>query len=76
MTLWVRNDRFTVSARCPLLLRERPNRCVALGDATGYRSLFDDLIGGIQQAKRHGEAECLGGLEIDQQLELGRTVDR
>ena len=25
-------------------------------------SLFDHLVGGVQQARRHGEAERLGGL--------------
>jgi len=35
--LWVTNDRFRVFARCPLLPRKRPNRCVALGNAPGQK---------------------------------------
>jgi hypothetical protein len=31
---WVRSDRFTAPAQCPLLIQERPPRCVALSDAT------------------------------------------
>jgi hypothetical protein len=34
------------------------------------KSLFDHLIG--QQRSRDGEAERLGGLKVDHQLELGR----
>jgi hypothetical protein len=32
--------------------------------------LLDDLIGGGKQIGRHGQAERLGGLEIDQELEF------
>src|ERR1035437_992615 len=35
-------------------------------------SLFDHLGRAGKQRVRHGEAERLGGLEIDDQLELGR----
>jgi hypothetical protein len=34
-------------------------------------SLFDHLVGAVEQRERHGEAECLGGLEIDRNLEFG-----
>ena len=37
--------------------------------------LFDHLIGTSKQRWRHGEAECLGSLEIDGQLELGGLLD-
>src|SRR5665213_61035 len=38
--------------------------------------LFDDLVGARRQQLRHGEAESVGGFLVDDQLELGRAVDR
>src|SRR5262249_20790802 len=38
--------------------------------------LFDHLVRRIQKARRHGEAERLGGLEVDYQFELGRSLHR
>jgi hypothetical protein len=38
--------------------------------------LFDHLVGERAQLERHVEAERLGGLEVDHQLELGRLRDR
>jgi hypothetical protein len=36
---------------------------------------IDDLIRPQQQRRRDGEAEGLGGLRIDDQLELARLLD-
>ena len=44
----------------------------ALRDA----SLLDHLVGGGQQRFRDDEAERLGGLEVDDELEAGRLHDR
>jgi len=40
------------------------------------RLLFDDLVGAGENRWRHGEAELLGGLEVDHQLEGRRLLDR
>jgi hypothetical protein len=39
-------------------------------------SLFDHFVGATQHRKRHCQAECLGGLEIDDQFDLGRLLNR
>src|SRR3970040_2366706 len=39
-------------------------------------SLLDDLVGAKQQRLRNGQAQGLGGLEVDDELELGRLLDR
>src|SRR6266446_9957590 len=45
--------------------------------AAGVRGgSFDDLVGAGEDRWRHGEAERLGGLEIDDQLESRRLLDR
>ena len=37
---------------------------------------FDHLVGAASSVERHVEAERLGGLEVDDELELGRLLDR
>jgi len=45
-------------------------------DAASGVVLFNDLIRPQQQRRRDGEAEGLGGLEVDHQFELRRLFDR
>ena len=37
---------------------------------------FDHLVGLCEQRGRHGEAECFGRLEINNQLVFGRLLNR
>ena len=39
-------------------------------------TLFDHLIGAREECWWHGEPECLGSLEVDDQLELNWLLDR
>src|SRR5262249_17273427 len=41
-----------------------------------HRQLFNNLIGAGKQRRRNSEAECLGRLEVDHQLEFGRALHR
>src|SRR5258707_13454206 len=38
--------------------------------------LFDHLVGAPQKHGRHVEADRLGGLQVDDKLELGRKLNR
>ena len=39
-------------------------------------SLFDQFVGAAEKRQRHGKAERLGGLEIDDQLDVGGLLHR
>jgi hypothetical protein len=47
------------------------------GSATRVRSstLFDHLVGAGEQRGRDGEAERLGGRQVDYEIERGRLLD-
>ena len=39
-------------------------------------SLLDNLVGAAYQGRRHFKADHLGGLQVDDKLELARPQDR
>ena len=39
-------------------------------------ALLDDLVSAGEDRWRHGQAECLCGVKIDDQFEIGRLLDR
>jgi hypothetical protein len=49
---------------------------VQLGPNRKWPASFDYLIGPSEEHRRHVDAERLGGLEVDYQLELGRLLNR
>jgi hypothetical protein len=65
-------DNFTGAAmRSPL-----PNRVnTGLPQRSKTALLFDDIVRDGEHAWRNGETEHLGGLEVDDQLDLGRLHD-
>jgi hypothetical protein len=48
-----------------------PDSCTATGV-----SLFDHLVGEDVKLRRDGQAERIGGLAVNHQVELGRLLDR
>jgi|SRR5262245_30389945 len=65
-------------------LRKRPNCCVAAkrrsvpiatSRITAKSALFDHLVGNGLKRERHGEADRVCSLEVDDELELGRLLD-
>src|SRR6266446_1663757 len=59
---------------CAWRARDTATRRPAAGSARG--GSFDDLVGAGEDRGRDGEAERFGGVEVDDQLEGGRLLDR
>jgi hypothetical protein len=49
---------------------------VCFGPIADIGCLFDYLVSGLLQMRRHGEAKRLGGLEVDYEHELGWCLYR
>src|ERR1700730_15860028 len=68
---------FADSSRTFREVREVPipavSRCSS--DVRGSR-LFDHLVGAGEHGRRHGKAERLGGLQVDNEFVLGRGLHR
>src|SRR5262249_42704075 len=46
------------------------------GERLRFAALFDHLVGLGEQGRREGQAERLGGLHVDHELEFGRRLNR
>jgi len=68
-----------------LILPLRASHCAAANRRWGPKPdsraaanarLFDDLVGASKKQLRDGNTECLGGLEVDDEFDLGGLLDR
>jgi hypothetical protein len=60
------------------LMRRNERPLCANRDLTrcSKEALFDHLIGKREQRRRHGNAECLCGCEVNDEVKLRRLLDR
>lgn len=68
--------RFRPEVLCRFAPRRTCNEADHSRPASAEERLFNDLVGAGQQRRRDGQAQRLRRLQIDDQLELGRLLDR
>ena len=69
-----RDRRQRGSARCQMQKLSRRGSFIA--DLPLAQPLLDHLVGAADQRQRNGEAERLGSLQVDDQLDFGGLLDR
>ena len=57
----------------PMRLTSEPCRAKC---QCGESASLDHFVRASDQRRRHGDTQCVGGLEIDRELELARLFDR
>src|SRR6266508_2526292 len=74
-TAQVRNPITVIAACCARAPSGHAVAALPPSSVMNSRRSFDHLVGNREQAWRKRQAECLGSLEIEDQLELGRLYD-
>jgi hypothetical protein len=81
--LWVNNCRDSSEVARPLYPQKLPRHSFALAAVKGHKrthavqqlgSLLDHLVGDREQRRGDCDAKCLGGLEVDREVKLGRHL--
>jgi hypothetical protein len=65
-----------MSALTPKATLDAFSRMSAKDQKRTSRHSFDHLVGALLKMKRHLKSQRLGGLDIDNQLQLSRLLDR
>src|SRR5262245_58662498 len=78
--LWVISGHLHCNRPCPLYPHKRTfavqTPISAMGQKRTSSHLFNHLVGADEQIVRNFKTECLGGLEVDDNLELCRPLYR